>query len=165
MSALTRHRAKAELFVARNTAPDVKQLARTDDRRAASMFHPAEDLGPGRPLTADQILEQFGGEKFNATGRAAATDPPRGRGRPEIQQRGDDRTTAGALRAVWWFEDRGPQCSLLVFVDDATGRLMHLKFVETESALAYFAATREYLERHGKPVAFYSDKHGVFRVN
>ena len=65
----------------------------------------------------------------------------------------------------WWFEDRGPQCSLLVFVDDATSRLMHLKFVETESAFAYFAATREYLERHGKPVAFYSDKHGVFRVN
>ena len=26
----------------------------------------------------------------------------------------------------WWFEDRGPQCTLLVFVDDATSRLMHL---------------------------------------
>jgi winged helix-turn helix protein len=25
----------------------------------------------------------------------------------------------------WWFEDRGPQCTLLVFVDDATSRLMH----------------------------------------
>ena len=65
----------------------------------------------------------------------------------------------------WWFEDRGPQCTLLVFVDDATSRLMHLKFVETESTFDYFQATREYLEAHGKPVAFYSDKHGVFRVN
>jgi hypothetical protein len=65
----------------------------------------------------------------------------------------------------WWFEGRGPQCTLLVFVDDATSRLMALRFVETESAFAYFAATREYLERHGKPVAFYSDKHSVFRVN
>ena len=27
----------------------------------------------------------------------------------------------------WWFEDRGPQCTLLVFIDDATGRLMHLQ--------------------------------------
>jgi hypothetical protein len=26
----------------------------------------------------------------------------------------------------WWFEDRGPQCTLLVFVDDATSWLMHL---------------------------------------
>ncbi len=65
----------------------------------------------------------------------------------------------------WWFEGRGPQCTLLVFVDDATSRLLHLKFVETESTFAYFAATREYLDRHGKPVAFYSDKHCVFRVN
>jgi len=64
-----------------------------------------------------------------------------------------------------WFEGRGPQCTLLVFVDDATSRLMALKFVESESAFAYFAATREYLERHGKPVAFYSDKASVFRVN
>ena len=42
---------------------------------------------------------------------------------------------------------------------------MHLQFVESESTFDYFSATRAYLERHGKPVAFYSDKHGVFRVN
>jgi hypothetical protein len=65
----------------------------------------------------------------------------------------------------WWFEGRGPRCTLLVYVDDATGRLMHLKFVASESTFDYFKATREYLEAHGKPVAFYSDKHGVFRVN
>jgi len=66
----------------------------------------------------------------------------------------------------WWFEDRGPQCTLLVFIDDATSRLMHLQFVESESTFAYFHATRAYLEARGKPVAFYSDnKHGVFRVN
>ena len=65
----------------------------------------------------------------------------------------------------WWFEDRGPQCTLLVFVDDATSRLMHLQFVESESTFAYFHAARAYLKAWGKPVAFYSDKHGVFRVN
>ena len=65
----------------------------------------------------------------------------------------------------WWFETRGPQCTLLVYIDDATSRLMHLPFVESESTFDYFAATRAYLECHGKPVAFYYDKHGVFRVN
>jgi hypothetical protein len=65
----------------------------------------------------------------------------------------------------WWFEDRGPQCTLLVFVDDATGRLTHLSFVASESAFAYFQAARTYLEEHGKPIAFYSDKHSVFRTN
>src|SRR5204862_124567 len=49
--------------------------------------------------------------------------------------------------------------------EGATSRLMHLQFVESESTFAYFHATRAYLEAWGKPVAFYSDKHGVFRVN
>jgi Winged helix-turn helix len=64
-----------------------------------------------------------------------------------------------------WFEDRGGMCTLLAFVDDATSRLMQLRFVASESAFDYFRATRAYLEQHGKPVAFYSDKHGIFRVN
>src|SRR6516162_5728626 len=64
-----------------------------------------------------------------------------------------------------WFEDRGPPCTLLGFVDDATSRLMQLRFVASESAFDYFRGTRAYLEEHGKPVAFYSDKHGIFRVN
>lgn len=63
-----------------------------------------------------------------------------------------------------WFEDRGPPCSLLVFVDDATGRLMQLRFVRSESAFTYFEALELYLNRHGAPIAFYSDKHSVFRV-
>ncbi len=64
----------------------------------------------------------------------------------------------------WWFEDRGPQCTLLVYIDDATSRLMELRLVETESAFGYFQSTRAYLEAHGKPVTFYSDKHSIFRV-
>lgn len=63
-----------------------------------------------------------------------------------------------------WFENRARPCTLLVFIDDATGRLMQLRFVESESTETYFAALRGYLETHGCPVAFYSDKHTVFRV-
>jgi len=60
---------------------------------------------------------------------------------------------------------RGPQCTLLVYIDDATSELMQIKMVVSESAFAYMDATREYIEVHGKPVAFYSDKHSVFRNN
>src|SRR5262249_42979803 len=63
-----------------------------------------------------------------------------------------------------WFENRGPECTLLVYVDDATSKLMDLRFVVTESAFDYFEATRRYLVCHGKPVAFYSDKHSIFRA-
>jgi transposase len=64
-----------------------------------------------------------------------------------------------------WFEGRAERCTLLNFVDDATSRLMHLRFVECESTFNYFAAVHAYVLEHGKPRAFYSDKLGVFRVN
>ncbi len=64
-----------------------------------------------------------------------------------------------------WFEDRGPACTLLVFIDDATSTLMHLEFVKSESTFSYFGALEAYLHAHGRPVAFYSDKHSVFRVS
>jgi hypothetical protein len=64
-----------------------------------------------------------------------------------------------------WFEGRAPKCCLLVFIDDATGKLQHLRFCESESAFDYMISTRLYVEQHGKPLAFYSDKHSVFRVN
>jgi transposase len=64
-----------------------------------------------------------------------------------------------------WFEDRGPKCTLLVYIDDATGQLLELQFVPDETFFAYCEASRHYFERYGKPVAFYSDKHGIFRVN
>jgi hypothetical protein len=64
-----------------------------------------------------------------------------------------------------WFEQRGEPCTLLVFIDDATSKLMQLRFVPSESTDSYFGALQGYLNDHGCPVAFYSDKHTVFRVN
>ena len=64
-----------------------------------------------------------------------------------------------------WFEERGPKCTLLVYIDDATGKLLELRFVPAETTMAYFEACQAYFERYGKPVAFYSDRHGIFRVN
>ena len=64
-----------------------------------------------------------------------------------------------------WFEGRAPACVLLVFIDDATSTLVQLLFVEQESFFSYCQAAEGYFRQHGKPVAFYSDKLGVFRVN
>jgi len=64
----------------------------------------------------------------------------------------------------WWFEDRGPKCALLVYIDDATGKLVHLRFAQSENAFDYFEGTKAYLSKYGKPLAFYTDKHGVFRT-
>jgi transposase len=64
-----------------------------------------------------------------------------------------------------WFEGRAEPCVLLVFIDDATGQVLQLRFVESESFFSYAQAAEDYFRRCGKPVAFYSDKHGIFRVN
>jgi transposase-like protein len=95
---------------------------------------------------------------------------PRARREPRIQQPRRRRPCRGELIQIdgsdhEWFEERAVRCTLLVFVDDATGALMELRFCESESAFSYFTAMRSYLEQHGKPVALYSDKATVFRVN
>src|SRR4030081_2191233 len=130
------------------------------------------DFGP--TLAAEKLAEWHGIHLARETLRqwmmmAGLWKDRRARLRPVHQPR-YRRDCVGELIQIdgsehWWFEGRGPQCTLLVYIDDATSRLMHLQFVESESTFDYFAATRAYLERHGKPVAFYSDKHGVFRVN
>lgn len=64
-----------------------------------------------------------------------------------------------------WFEERCPVCDLIVFIDDATGKLLWLEFVESENTRAYFISMKKYILIHGKPLALYVDKHSVFRVN
>jgi transposase len=64
-----------------------------------------------------------------------------------------------------WFEDRAPKCCLLAFIDDATSKIKYLKFVEAENTINYLITLREYMERHGKPLGYYSDRFSVFRVN
>src|SRR6058998_1416264 len=92
------------------------------------------------------------------TQRARRSQPPR----PRRACLGELVQIDGSEHA--WFEDRGPVCTLLVYVDDATSRLMELCFADTESTFDYFRATRRYLEEHGKPMAFYSDRLSVFHV-
>jgi transposase len=64
-----------------------------------------------------------------------------------------------------WFEGRAPRCTLIVFIDDATGRLTALRFAPVESGQAYLDTLRDHVLTHGLPLGFYSDRHGIFRVN
>jgi hypothetical protein len=64
-----------------------------------------------------------------------------------------------------WLEGRAPKCTLIVFIDDATSQLMALKFSPTETTQAYMETLQDYCQQHGRPVALYSDKHSIFRVN
>jgi len=64
-----------------------------------------------------------------------------------------------------WFEGRGGYCTLLVFIDDASGRLTQLRFAPTETTLGYLHVLHDHILAHGVPVALYSDKHSIFPIN
>jgi transposase len=130
------------------------------------------DFGP--TLAQEKLLEQHDIRVAPETLRQWMIDDgiwlTRRQRKKRIQQPRHRRDCYGELVQIdgcehHWFEDRSPKCVLLVYVDDATGKLMALRMCESESSFSYFHATRSYLERHGKPVALYSDKAGVFRVN
>jgi hypothetical protein len=51
-----------------------------------------------------------------------------------------------------------------VFIDDATNRLTASRFAPSETTRAYLETVRAHVLAHGVPLAFYSDRHGIFRV-
>ncbi len=96
------------------------------------------------------------------------------RARPQrstaVQQRRARRPRRGELTQIDgslhdWFEGRAERCSLIVFIDDATSRLMAARFFQAETTAAYMRVLGEYLARHGRPLALYSDRHSIFQVN
>ena len=130
------------------------------------------DFGP--TLAAEKLLELDGVKVSRETIRqmqvaSGLWKPKRRRVRRVFQLR-DRRPRFGELIQIDgsphdWFEGRGPRCTLIVFIDDATSRLTALRFVPVESTRAYLETLRSHVLEHGCPLAFYSDRHGIFRVN
>ncbi len=89
--------------------------------------------------------------------------------RPVVHQQRKRRARCGELVQVdgsphAWFEDREDPCVLITFVDDATGRT-YGRFFNSETTNAYMITARNYFLKYGRPLAFYSDKHSIFRIN
>jgi transposase len=147
----------------------------SDDRRAriAELLRD-KYAGFGATLASEKLLELDGIKVSAETVRQMQIvqglwKPKRRRVRRVFQLR-ERRARHGELVQIDgsphdWFEGRGPRCTLIVFIDDATGRLVGLRFVEAESTRAYLETLRAHVLAHGRPVAFYSDRHGIFRVN
>jgi len=130
------------------------------------------DFGP--TLASEKLLERHKIKVSNETVRKlmiqAGIWQTRAQRKPKVQQPRLRRPCFGELIQIdgsdhRWFEDRAKPCVLLVFIDDATGQLVGMHFCHAESTFEYMNVTKRYLLEYGKPVAFYSDKHAVFRVN
>lgn len=64
-----------------------------------------------------------------------------------------------------WFEGRGPRCVLIIYIDDATSRILYGEFVNVEDTLTLLRTTKAYLKRWGRPIALYVDKDSIYKVN
>ena len=62
-----------------------------------------------------------------------------------------------------WLGDRGPWLCLIAAIDDATGKLAAVVFREEEDAAGYFLLVQQLIQQHGRPLALYHDRHGIFK--
>jgi DNA-binding CsgD family transcriptional regulator len=62
-----------------------------------------------------------------------------------------------------WLEGRGPMLALVGLIDDATDRVA-LRFHESETTCAYLDVLGRWIRKFGRPVSWYSDRHGIFRA-
>lgn len=126
------------------------------------------------PTFASEKLESCHGLKINReTLRRWMMEDGLWKGRPRrrarIHQSRERRSRFGELVQIDgsyhdWFEGRAPKCCLLVFIDDATGKLLGLYFDKSETSLGYMKMIKNHLETYGRPLAYYSDKHGIFKT-
>ena len=140
----------------------ILHLARTryagfNDRHLCEKLCEVEGLSLGRE-TLRRIL------------RYAGLGSPRKRRAPTHRQRRLARSREGEMLLLdaslhHWLEDRGPQLTLLGFLDDATRKVVVAEFFTTEDARGYFRLLHRLLRRHGIPLSLYGDRHSVFVRN
>jgi hypothetical protein len=163
----------AGLISGKRNRPSNNRLASETENMALNIIRARyADFGP--TLACEKLNELHGihisRETVRSIMKIAGLWIPRLQRPAKIYQPRNRRACRGELIQIdgsdhRWFEERSPACTLLVFIDDATSELMELHFTHSESTFSYFAATKSYLEQHGKPLAFYSDKASVFRIN
>jgi transposase len=89
--------------------------------------------------------------------------------RVKIHPRRRRRSREGELIQIdgsyeYWLEERGPRCCLLVCIDDATSKIMAMRFAKHETTEDYLDLMRAYVQQYGKPLALYSDRHTIFKA-
>lgn len=61
-----------------------------------------------------------------------------------------------------WLQRRGPPLTLVAAIDDATNALPAALLRVTEDAQGSFLLLKQLVRTHGRPLALYHDRHGIF---
>ena len=101
---------------------------------------------------------------------AAGMPSPRRRRPPRHRERRERKAQEGMLLQMDgsvhdWLMDRGPRCTLLLAVDDATGTVPMALFHPLEDTVGYMLLFESIVRRRGIPLAVYTDRHSVFQAS
>ena len=167
-----RSEGKSGLISRRRGKPGHNRLAR--DTREAAVSWVRERYADFGPTLASEKLNQLPQWKISRESLrqlmiGAGLWVVKRRKEKRVFQMRDRRSRFGELVQIDgsphdWFEGRSEPCTLLVFIDDATGKLLYLRFVPAETTPAYMEALQIYLHTWGRPVSFYSERHSIFRI-
>ncbi len=147
-----------------------KILARIERRILARVRHRHADFGP--TLAAEHLAGdglRVSRETLRKWMTAAGLWRPRRQRVKAVHVWRERRAAFGEL-VMWdssefaWLEERGPKLQLIAMIDDATSRIWG-RFAEHDSTEENLRTLEGWLRRHGRPVAFYTDKDSLFVVN
>lgn len=127
-----------------------------------------KDFGP--TLASEKLLERDGVRISEETLRGwliEAGDWKKARKRRRHRQwrerkghRGEMVQIDGSHHA--WFEDRGPECVLMGYIDDATGGVFG-RFYDYEGTMPAMDSFKRYIRKRGLPLKVYLDKHSTYK--
>jgi transposase len=103
--------------------------------------------------------------------RGAHIKSPQKRRAPKYRSRRERRAQEGMMVLTDasrhdWLEGRGPELTMIGWMDDATGKVYSARFqLEHEDSAGYLRTLRHLVETRGIPWSVYRDQHGTFQRN
>lgn len=126
-----------------------------NDRHFSEMLAEREGISVGR-------------ETIRLLRRSAGVKPKRRR-RPRKHHSRRPRKAAEGMMMLWdgsphrWFGKQRPPCCVMAAIDDATGKVLGIRFVDAESSWAYLSLLDVVVRKHGVPGSVYQDRHSVHK--
>jgi hypothetical protein len=149
----------------RRVAEDVRQ-------RAVEELSRPECAGFGPTFASEHLKKNLSIEAGKDTVRKWMSEAglwtPR-RGKVETVHQWRKRRSCQGELVQWdtsvhdWLEGRGQCTYLIAMIDDATSRV-HARFAEHDNRVENMRVLWSYLETFGRPLAFYTDKAGMFEA-
>jgi hypothetical protein len=152
--------------------PSHRRIAEKTEQEAVQILSAPVYAGFGPTLAAEYLANKHGIEASKETVRQWMMRAQLWRGK---KQRMGQVHTWRARRSRWgelvqwdtsehdWLEGRGEKLYLIAMIDDATSRLF-ARFARHDSTEENMRLLRSYVEKHGRPAAFYTDKASLFRT-